>query len=224
MISAASAPGPYPVVLFDLDGTLTDPKVGITRSVQHALHTLGILEPDLDRLRPFIGPPLSESFRRFYGFDELLISRAINAYREYFATRGIVENVIYPGISDLLVELSPHCTLGVATSKPTVFAEQILQRFNLRALFSFVIGSHLDDTHTAKGEIIRSALARAPQGSTQNAVMVGDREHDIRAARENSIDSIAVAYGYGSIEELQRAQPTFLARSVDELRTLVNRK
>ena len=212
----------YEVVLFDLDGTLTDSKIGITKSVQYALSKFNIRENNLDNLESFIGPPLSESFQRHYGFESSQAQDAVDFYREYFSTSGMYENAVYPGIPDLLVDLkSKRKELIVATSKPTVFANQILDTFNLHQYFTTVVGSHLDGTRTSKTEIIAHALSTLGKSKNNSTVMVGDREHDIVGAQGNAIDSIAVTYGYGSLLELQRANPTHLAHAVEDIRTLI---
>lgn len=217
----------YRVVLFDLDGTLTDPKPGITRSVQYALRRLGIVVDDLERLTPFIGPPLAESFRRYYHLSDADIVRAIASYREYFGVTGLYENAVYPGIPALLETLTQQgATLAVATSKPTTYAERILTHFDLTHHFALVAGSNLDGTRTAKVEVIEHALAtlpRAEQLQRAACVMIGDREHDVLGARAAGIASIAVAYGYGSLRELAAARPAHLARSVAELAALLLR-
>ncbi len=211
----------YDVVLFDLDGTLTDSKIGITKSVQYALLKFNIREDNLDNLESFIGPPLSESFQKNYGFEPSQAQDAVYFYREYFSTSGIYENVVYPGIPALLADLkSKRKELVVATSKPTVFANQILNSFNLYQYFTTVVGSHLDGTRTSKTEIIAHALSTLGKPKENSAVMVGDREHDIIGAQGNAIDSIAVTYGYGSLLELQRANPTYLAHAVEDIGTL----
>lgn len=208
----------YPVVLFDLDGTLTDPRLGITRSVQHALESLGIVESDPDRLLPFIGPPLLESFQRTYGLSVPEALRAIDAYREYFSRTGIFENAVYPGIEGLLQSLADHgVRLFVATSKPEVFADRILEHFRLRGFFSRVVGTPLDHNTVSKADVVASVLADLPPTLRRGAVLVGDREHDVLGARANHIASIAVTYGYGSIEELRAAHPTHIVGSVREL-------
>ena len=213
----------YIALLFDLDGTLTDPKVGITRSVAYALRTLGIVEDDLDRLTPFIGPPLTESFQRYYGLDAEQALRALAAYREYFSATGIYENEVYPGMPALLKTLQARgARLFVATSKPTVYAERILAHFALDGYFARVVGSHLDLTRVAKTEIIAEILAMLPDVPRDAVAMIGDREHDVIGARNNAIDAIAVAYGYGSPTELEAAHPTRIVASVDKLaRTLL---
>lgn len=208
----------YDVVLFDLDGTLTDSKIGITKSVQYALSKFNIREDNLDNLESFIGPPLSESFQKNYGFEPSQAQRAVDFYREYFSTSGMYENAVYPGIPDLLADLkSKSKELIVATSKPTVFANQILDIFNLCQYFTAVVGSQLDGTRTSKTEIIAHVLSSLGKSKENSAVMVGDREHDVIGAQGNAIDSIAVTYGYGSLLELQRANPTHLAHAVEDI-------
>ena len=211
----------YDVVLFDLDGTLTDSKIGITKSVQYALSKFNIREDNLDSLESFIGPPLSESFQKNYGFEPSQAQDAVDFYREYFSTSGMYENAVYPRIPDLLADLkSRRKELIVATSKPTVFANQILNAFNLCQYLTAVVGSHLDGTRTSKAEIIAHALSTLGKSTGNGAVMVGDREHDIIGAQGNAIDSIAVTYGYGSLLELQRVNPTHFAHAVEDIGTL----
>lgn len=215
------APG-YETLLFDLDGTLTDPKPGITRSVQYALRRLGIAADDLERLTPFIGPPLAESFHRYYGLSHADVKRAIAYYREYFGEAGIYENAVYPGIPGLLDALTEQGrTLVVATSKPVGYAERILAHFDLARCFALVAGSELDGTRTAKVEVIEYALAALPRADRTECVMIGDREHDVLGARAAGIASIAVGYGYGTLGELEAARPTYLARTMAELATLL---
>ena len=213
----------YNVVLFDLDGTLTDSKIGITKSVQYALSKFNIREDNLDNLESFIGPPLSDSFQQIYGFDASQAQHAVDFYREYFSTSGIHENVVYPGIPALLADLkSKGKQLVVATSKPTVFANQILKAFNLHQYFATIVGSHLDGTRSLKTEIIAHALSTLGKRGENSTVMVGDREHDVIGAQGNAIDSIAVTYGYGSLFELQRANPTYFVHAVEDIKVLTS--
>ncbi|UHA72180.1 HAD family hydrolase [Paenibacillus sp. 481] len=208
-------------ILFDLDGTLTDPKLGITRSVQYALRQLGIEEPNVDKLEPFIGPPLQESFPLYYEMDEAATKRAIHHYREYFKDKGLYENEVYVGIRSLLATLTEHDrTLIVATSKPTVFAEQIIDHFQLRPFFQEVVGSELDGTRSNKADIISFILNKHPHIAPSQFVMIGDRKHDIIGAVHNGIASIGVTYGYGSATELLEAKADLLANSVQELQDL----
>lgn len=204
--------------LFDLDGTLTDPKTGITKSVAHALHSFGIETEDLDTLCKFIGPPLKESFMNYYGFTEEQGDLAVAKYREYFSVTGIFENAVYPGIPEGLAALKADgIRLIVATSKPAVYAKQILEHFGLLPYFEFVSGSELDGTRVKKSEVITYALQNAGITDLSAVVMVGDREHDIIGAREVGIDSIGVLYGYGSRKEFEQAGADFIAETVTEM-------
>jgi phosphoglycolate phosphatase len=213
----------YNTILFDLDGTLTDPKVGITQSVQYALKKLGIYEEDLENLTRFIGPPLRNSFREYYLLDETRVQKAIEYYREYYSPYGIFENEIYPEIPILLHDLkAAGKILTVATSKPTVFAEKILHHFDIHQYFNRVVGSNLDETRTTKEEVIEYALTTIGEADRKKIVMIGDRKHDIMGAQINRIDSIGVTYGYGSLEELQIEKPTHIVDDVEGLRKLLS--
>lgn len=210
--------GKYSYILFDLDGTLTDPHVGITKSVQYALRHMGFVEPDLKNLIPFIGPPLAASFRSFYNMNENQSLEAVKFYREYFSMTGIFENAVYQGIPELLAELK--CSgkiLAVATSKPGVFANRIMEHFALTGFFDFVVGSNLDGSMVEKDEVIACVLKYLNPADIKSVVMVGDRKHDIIGAQKNAIDSIGVGYGYGDEEELHSAGPTFFAKRIEDL-------
>ena len=214
----------YQRILFDLDGTLTDPKEGILNSIEYALHKFGIGVGRREELLTFIGPPLQESFQKYFNFDAEQARQAVQYYREYFAKQGIFENNVYPGISELLGKLlTSGRFLAVATSKPTVYSERILEHFKLNKYFQLVIGSNLDGSRVAKTEVIQEVLNRIPSVPKGLIVMVGDREHDIIGAKNNHIDSIGVTYGYGTENELKAAGAQYLAGSVAELEsTLLN--
>lgn len=208
----------YQYILFDLDGTLTDPKEGITKSVQYALAKLGIDEPDCNNLVKFIGPPLAQSFIEYYGFDEAKAKLAVEKYREYFSVTGIFENEVYPGIETMLVSLKKAGrTICLATSKPTVFAEKILNHYDLAEYFDAVAGSNLDGSRVRKAEVIEFVLESMKIGDRSKVVMVGDREHDIIGAREAGVDSMAATFGYGSREELLEVKPTWVAESPEAI-------
>ncbi len=212
----------YKVILFDLDGTLTDPKEGITLSVQYALQKFNIVEEDLTKLIPFIGPPLYDSFREYYEFSDEDAKQAITYYREYFTTKGMYQNAVYPGITEMLDALAcQNRLLAVATSKPTVFSEQILKHFVLYDFFKLIVGSNLDGTRVVKSEVIAYVLQNMASIAKESIVMVGDRKHDIIGAQSNGIDSIAVGFGYGTPEELLAAGPTYLVESVEQLAKLL---
>ena len=209
---------PYTYILFDLDGTLTDPKEGITKSIQYALNKMGIIENDLDKLTSFIGPPLLQSFVEFYSFSEDEASQALQFYRERFAVTGLFENEVYEGIEKLLKDLNKlNYRLAVATSKPIVYAKQILDFFNLSKYFEVIVGSELDGTRSAKGDVIEEVLKQMKIEKKDQCVMIGDRKHDLIGASENGIDSIGVTYGYGSQQELEDANATYIVHSVDSL-------
>lgn len=216
----------YKYILFDLDGTLTDPKIGITKSVKYALNKYNIEVESLDDLIKFIGPPLKDSFMEYYCFDEERANKAIEYYREYFKDKGIFENGVYEGIPELLKKLKDNgFIIAIATSKPTVFAETIVEHFGLKEYFHMVEGSNLDGTRTSKGEVISYVLEQLNINNLEEVVMIGDRKHDIIGAQENNIDSIAVLYGYGDLEEFQEASPTYIVDSVSDLHKLIiNRK
>ena len=208
----------YKYILFVLDGTLTDPKLGITKSVAYALKSYGIEVEDLDSLLKFIGPPLKDSFVKYYGFSEEQGVEAVERYREYFKPYGIYENKVYDGVENMLAKLV-KCGKKVilATSKPTVFANVILEHFNLKQYFTCVVGSELDGSRVKKGDVVAEALRQAGVTDKSVAVMVGDREHDIIGAKENEIDSVGVLYGYGDRTELETAGAGHVVESVEEL-------
>ena len=209
------------VLLFDLDGTLTDPKEGITTCVQVALERCGVTVVDRDALCPFIGPPLKEAFMRFYGFDSEKADEAVKAYRERFAAVGKFENKVYDGMEGFLQNLcSRGKKLMVATSKPEIFAKEILDHFGLSRYFSFIGGALLDDSRVLKEDVI-SYVLQENGVSPQEAVMIGDREHDVIGAHKNGIPCIGVLYGYGSREELLHAEAEAVAKSLKELQNFL---
>lgn len=218
----------FEYILFDLDGTLTDPKLGITSSVQYALRALGIEESSLDRLEPFIGPPLADSFREFYGLEGERLATAIDKYRERFATQGIFENEIYPGIPQMLADLKAKGKkLAIASSKPTLFVEQILEHFEIGKYFDHVVGSNMDGTRGTKEEVVEETLRQMlpvemTPGQKRDAVaMVGDRKFDIEGARAHGITSVGVSFGYAPEGELEEAGADFIVNSVDSLHVVL---
>lgn len=212
----------YKMILFDLDGTLSDPKIGITKSVQYGLEKTGIFEPDLQKLECFIGPPLQDSFAEYYHMNENDILKAIDYYRERFKEKGMFENELYPGIQAMLEYLKQagH-TLIIATSKPTVFSEQILKYFAIDRYFDQVVGSNLDGTRSSKTDIIDYILNLYRDYDQHDFVMIGDRKHDLIGAHNTGIDCIGVTYGYGSIDEIKGASPTYMVGSVEELKQIL---
>lgn len=205
-------------ILFDLDGTLTDPQEGITKSVAYALDKFGIQVEDRTSLNKFIGPPLIDSFMEYFHFTEDQAEEAVWKYREYFSDRGIFENKIYPGIPELLCKLqSEGRTLLLATSKPTVYAKQILEKFSIDQYFTDIQGSNLDGTRVKKAEVVAYVMKQNGIVAPAEAVMVGDRKHDIIGAKECGMSSIGVLYGYGSREELVACKADRIAGDVQEL-------
>lgn len=217
----------FQYLLFDLDGTLTDPKIGITSCVQYALRKFGIEEPDLDRLEPFIGPPLADSFREFYGFDEEKAAAAIVYYRERFSTIGLFENEIYPGVAQMLAHLRQEGKmLAVASSKPTVFVKKILAHFNIACYFDIIVGSELDGTRARKEEVVEEALRQLRQAAeiedNDRIVMIGDRKFDIQGAKLSNLVSVGVSFGYALPGELEAAGADYIVNTVAELEELLN--
>ena len=209
-------------ILFDLDGTITDPMLGITKSVKYALNKFDIEVENLDDLCKFIGPPLKDSFMNFYGFNEEDALKAITFYREYFSVTGLYENVVYENFEDILIALKEqNKSLIIATSKPTVFAEKILEHFNLKKYFDFIAGSNLDNTRTKKADVISYALEQQGLTETSEMIMIGDREHDIIGAKALGIESIGVLHGYGSYGELSNSGANYIVKDVNELKSLL---
>jgi len=212
----------YSYILFDLDGTLTDPGLGITNSVMYSLKKFGIEVSDRASLYRFIGPPLRESYQRFYGFSPAQAEQATAYYREYFSEKGLYENQVYPGIAQMLSSLrSAGAELILATSKPEIFATEILRHFDLEQYFSVVAGATMDASRNEKADVIAYALQTAGVRDLREAVMVGDREHDILGAKKNGLSAIGVLYGYGSAEELRRAGAIALAENSEALGRLL---
>jgi phosphoglycolate phosphatase len=212
-----------PVVLFDLDGTLTDPKLGITRCIAYALESLDVPVPDADALTSWIGPPIHDSFQVFFGDpDSERAARAVEKFRERFTGVGIYENSVYEGIPEALAELRANgSTLILATSKPQPFAERILDHFDLAQYFNATYGSRFDGGLSNKADLIAHILTTESIDPVQ-AIMVGDRKHDVIGASQNNVSCVGVLYGYGTREELIEAgaaalceSPRYLSDSVE---------
>ncbi|WP_338691354.1 HAD family hydrolase [Bradyrhizobium sp. 26S5] len=199
-------------IFFDLDGTLTDPKPGITGSIQYALGKLGRPVPSQDELTWCIGPPLRASFALLLGGEELA-DRAVEFYRERFGDVGLFENSVYPDIAEVLAELRERPgRMYVATSKPHVFATRIVAHFGLNGYFDHVFGSELDGTRVNKVDLLAYALEQTG-ADPEKAVMIGDRSHDVIGAIRNGIRAVGVTYGYGTPEELLEAGASQLCAS-----------
>ena len=212
-------------MLFDLDGTLTDPMLGITRCVQYALAAFDIQEPDLNKLTKFIGPPLIPAFQEFYGVDHQTAEQMLVKYRERFSTVGLYENKVYPGIPELLQALKDHpdrYIMALATSKPMSFAEKILEHFNLKQYFDILSGATMDESRNTKEAVLSYALEALRQKYPDaDAIMIGDRKFDIEAGRKAGIKTVGVLYGYGSLAEIQAAEPTHIVHTVTELQSVL---
>ncbi len=210
-------------VLFDLDGTLTDPALGITNSIMHALGKMGREIPPRESLYCFIGPPLIPAFMSFLGMDEDEAKTALLYYREYFAEHGLFENTPYEGIANVLAELkSRGYRLAVATSKPEVFAVRIAERFELAGHFDCICGATLDETRTKKADVIEYALGRLGARADE-CIMIGDRHHDIDGARTFGMKSIGVLWGYGLHGELTEAGADAIVKSPGDIVEAVGR-
>ncbi len=212
----------YKYIFFDLDGTITEPALGITNGIIYALDKFGIRVTDRTSLYKFIGPPLRDSFKEFYGFDEAKVERAVTLYREYYADRGIIENEIMPGIREALVSLkNAGCKLYVATSKPEIYAKKILEHIGLDSYFDIVAGSQLDGSRDSKELVLKYLLEISGIDNTDDAklstVMVGDRKFDIEGAKAVGIEHIGVTFGYGDRAELETAGALKIVDTAKEL-------
>ncbi|MDE7244324.1 MAG: HAD hydrolase-like protein [Oscillospiraceae bacterium] len=210
------------IILFDLDGTLTDSKDGIINSVLNALNHFGI-QAERENMLRFVGPPLHESFQEYYGFSQEQIDIGIEKFREYFNAKGWLENLPYPGIEDLLKDLkAAGKTLLVATSKPEQFAVRILEHFGLAQYFDHICGAPVNEQQGArKSRVIENALSYCSTPWQSDAVMVGDRRHDVTGAHEANLPVIGVLYGYGDREELEEAGADYIAADLTELKDLL---
>lgn len=211
----------YKYLFFDLDGTLTDPAEGITNSIIYSLNKFNIEVNDRTSLYKFIGPPLVDSYMKFYGFDEKKAWTAVQYYREYFSVNGLFENKVYGGMEKLLDTLQKQGhKLYVATSKPKEYSVRILDKFGLLKYFEYVSGSSMDEKDCDKATIIKNALT-VSSADKKDVLMIGDRCFDINGAKANGIDSLAVLYGYGSREEIINSAPNYIAKTVDDIFSFV---
>lgn len=213
----------YQYVFFDLDGTLTDPGIGITNSVAYALKKWNIEVAERSELYKFIGPPLEESFRKYYGFSKEDALKAVEYYREYFRVTGIYENTLYEGTEKLLEAVKESGRKVVlATSKPQEFAEIILKYFHIDQYFDYVAGATMDGSRSRKSDVILYALELCGVKDRSQVVMVGDREHDINGANYAGLDSIGVLCGYGDREELEAAGATHIVEKIEDVFELLD--
>lgn len=208
-------------VFFDLDGTLTDPAPGITQSIQHALRLLDAPVPEQQELYWCIGPSLRQSFTTLLKGDAGKAEQALTFYRERFSTVGLFENKVYPGIPDMLEALrTAGFTLYVATSKPQVYAERIMQHFGLASGMRRVFGPDLNGRRTEKAELLQQALEEEHLDRSE-CWMIGDRLFDIAGARACGLRNIGVLYGYGGREELVQAQADYLAECPEDIPPII---
>jgi phosphoglycolate phosphatase len=207
------------VVLFDLDGTLTESGPGVVRSLKYAFDAIGVPPPDDATLMRFVGPPLLDSFRDA-GLDDAAANDALVAYRGYFVDKGMFENAVYPGIAELLRTLvDAGRRLAITTSKPLPYALPIVEHFGIRECFEFVCGPDLDGSGAVKTAVVADAMAALKVAAGAEVVLVGDRSHDVIGAHDNGIACIGVLWGYGSRAELFAADA--IAADVDELASLL---
>lgn len=211
----------FDYIFFDLDGTLTDPALGITNSFKHALEYFGLEIPTYEKLCSFIGPPLVDTFRTQFGFSEEKAALGVVKYREYFAEKGLLENSVYPGIPDLLCALKDAGKkLVVATSKPEEYSVKIIEHFGLAQYFENVCGSLMDESRSKKDQVIEYALERNKIGDRSKVLMVGDRKHDILGAKKTGLKSCGVLFGYGSLDELKESGADYIAGDMAELKKI----
>lgn len=213
----------FKYILFDLDGTLTNPAIGITNGVMYALQKFGINVNDQKELYCFIGPPLVDSFAEFYGFSKEDAEQAVVYYREFFSVTGIYENEVYDGIKDMLSALKEQGEkLILATSKPEKYANIILEYFGLAKYFDCVVGATFDGSLNYKSDIIAVALKRGGVEDKSRAVMIGDRHHDIEGGKANSLATMGVLYGFGSLEEFKECGADFVAETPADILRILN--
>ena len=213
---------PYTHLFFDLDGTLTDPGLGITNAVMYALRQFGIEVTDRRTLYPFIGPPLIDSFAEYFGFDPEQCRAATRHYRVYYGETGLFENEVYPAYPALLDRLrAAGYHLVIATSKPELFARRIAEHFGFADRFDYIAGAAMNETRLKKAEVIRYALDALGLDDPAKVLMIGDRKHDVLGARECGLVCAGVLYGYGDREELEAAEAKYIVETAEELERLL---
>lgn len=210
----------YQYIFFDLDGTLTDPREGITKGARYALARMGIDEPDLAKLEPFIGPPLLESFAEYYGFSLEQGRRGVEYYREYYNVTGVMQNKIFEGVPELLASLKRYNrTIATASSKPEPLVRRILEHFQVDQYFDYICGGSEDESRMTKESVIRELLGRMklPEEEWKKILMVGDRRHDVEGAAKFGIPCLGVSLGFAAEGELERAGAVAIADSMEEV-------
>lgn len=205
-------------LFFDLDGTLTDPALGITNSFIHAFNCFGMEIPSYETLCSYIGPPLPDTFRTFFGSDEAKVAEGVKLYRQHYAEKGLFENEVYAGIPELCAKLKAAGKhLSVATSKPEQFAIKIMDHFNLSQYFDFICGSNMDESRSEKAQVIEYAIDCNKITDRSKILMIGDRKHDIIGAKKNGIKSCGILFGYGDRKEHETAGADFIAETVEDI-------
>ncbi len=209
-------------IFFDLDGTLADSMPGIVKSVQYALKHFGIEVEDLNELKPFVGPPLVESFQKYYGFTKEQSLEAITVFREYYTEKGWCDNAPYDGIELVLQNLiASGKKLYVATSKPEWMAKKVLEYFCLDFYFEFIGGAESDEVRSKKDEVIQYVMESCGLQNADEIVMVGDRSHDIVGAHKSGLEAVGVLFGYGEKEELEQAKAEWITETTMTLGELL---
>ena len=213
----------YTTVLFDLDGTLVDSGIGVTNSVAYALEKFGITPPPRQELFKFIGPPLTQSFREFCGFDGEKTTLAIKYYREYYSQKGILECTMYEGVLELMESLKQKgYKIALATSKPEIYATRVVENKGILKYIDYVGAATTDEkTRATKEAVIEYVLGLCDEGDRSKILMVGDRHFDINGAKAYGLDSVGVTFGYGSYEELSEAGADYIVNSMQELDSLL---
>lgn len=215
----------YQYLMFDLDGTLTDPREGITKSVQYALRHMGIEEPDLTRLEPFIGPPLLESFTEYYDFSMEQAREAVEYYREYFSETGVFQNRLLDGVPELLSALkSQGKVIATASSKPEPFVRLILEHFQVDSYFDYICGGSMDESRINKEDVIEELLCnrmRLPREEWDRVLMIGDRRHDVEGAAKFGIPCLGLSMGFAAEGELERAGAVAIAADMKEIERFI---
>ena len=215
----------YQIILFDLDGTLTDSSLGIINSICFALEKMNIPVPAREDLLPFIGPPLKESFSKYFHLSDEESQQAVTFYRQYFSEIGLFENQLYPDVILVLSDLrASGKELFLATSKPEIFAVQILEHFQIKDFFQVVAGATLDGKRSTKADVIQHALKIAQVRDTRQCLMVGDRKYDIEGAKAHLMDAVGVLYGFGTKNELVEAGATSILDKLADLPSLIETK
>jgi phosphoglycolate phosphatase len=208
----------YTTLFFDMDGTISESHEGITKSIQYALRLEGVSIADPAKLNHFVGPPLEESFEKHYGYDGEQLARAIGNFRAHYQKDGYMMQQIYPGMAALIRRLKDSgASLAIATSKPTKYAKIILEQYGILDLFDYVAGAKPDRSRVKKTDVLTHGLDMMGVKSPENALMIGDREHDIFAAKQLGTGSVGVLFGYGTREVLESYHPDFIAETVDDL-------